>query len=63
MFKPKFTITPEINKRIAEIEKLKTLVDHATILPELEVQLRFRATVESVHSSTSIEGNPLSEHK
>jgi len=63
MFKPKFTITPEVNKRIAEIEKLKTLVDHATILPELEVQLRFRATVESVHSSTSIEGNPLSEQQ
>lgn len=61
MFKPKFTITPAINSNIAEIEKLKTIVDRATILPELEVQLRFRATVEAVHSSTSIEGNPLNK--
>ncbi len=61
MFKPKFTITPAINTTIAEIEKLKTIVDQATILPELEVQLRFRATVEAVHSSTSIEGNPLNQ--
>ncbi len=38
-------------------------MDQATILPELEVQLRFRATVEAVHSSTSIEGNPLNEQQ
>lgn len=63
MFKPIFTITPEINSQIAEIEKLRTIVDQATILPELEVQLRFRATVEAVHSSTSIEGNPLNEQQ
>ncbi len=61
MFKPKFTITSEINNRIAIIEKLKALIDHAVILPELEVQLRFRATVEQVHSSTSIEGNVLNK--
>lgn len=61
MFKPKFSITPAINTAIAEIEKLKTIVDQAAILPELEVQLRFRATVEAVHSSTSIEGNPLNQ--
>lgn len=63
MFKPKFTITSKVNSRIAIIEKYKTLVDQATILPELELQLRFRATVESVHSSTSIEGNPLNEQQ
>jgi Fic family protein len=61
MFIPLFTITPKINSQIAEIERLRTLVDQATILPELEIQLRFRATVEAVHSSTSIEGNPLNE--
>lgn len=59
MFTPKFSITPEINSRVAEIEKLKTIVDHSSILSTLEVQLRFRASVESAHSSTSIEGNPL----
>lgn len=61
MFKPQFTITPTINSQIAEIEKLRAIVNQANILPELEVQLRFRATVEAVHSSTSIEGNPLNE--
>jgi Fic family protein len=61
MFKPVFTITPQINSQIAEIERIRTIVDQAAILPELEIQLRFRATVEAVHSSTSIEGNPLNE--
>lgn len=61
VYKPIFSITPEINSQIAEIERLRTIVGQATILPELEVQLRFRATVEAVHSSTSIEGNPLNE--
>ncbi|MEX0895906.1 MAG: Fic family protein [Patescibacteria group bacterium] len=63
MFKPSFAITPKMNTQIAQIEQLKTLVDQAIILPELEVQLRFRATVETVHSSTSIEGNPLNEQQ
>lgn len=63
MFKPNFVITPEINTKIAEIEKLKTLFDQANILPELAVELRFRATVESIHSSTSIEGNPLNKQE
>lgn len=63
MFKPNYTITPAINNKIAEIEKLKTLFDQASILPELAIELRFRATVESVHSSTSIEGNPLNEQE
>jgi Fic family protein len=61
MFQPIFTITSEINRHIAEIERLRAIVDQAFILPELEVQLRFRATVEAVHGSTSIEGNPLNE--
>ena len=63
MFIPKYTITTEINSRIAEIERLRTVIDHATIMPEIEVNLRFRATVVSVHSSTSIEGNPLNENQ
>ena len=59
MYKPRFTITPEINNRIAEIERIRAQVERTSILPEVEIHLRFRATVESVHSSTSIEGNPL----
>ena len=63
MFKPKFIITPEINNKIAEVEKLKTIFDQANIIPELAIELRFRATVESIHSSTSIEGNPLNQQE
>jgi len=59
MFKPKFIITSKINSKIAEIEKLKLVFNQTKIIPEFEVELRFRATVESVGSSTSIEGNPL----
>ena len=63
MFKPIFTITAEINQQIATIEGLKTVIGQASILPTLEIQLRLRATVEAVHSSTSIEGNPLNEQQ
>lgn len=63
MFNPQFIITPKINSAVAKIERLRTLVDQAIILPELEIQLRFRATVEAVHSSTSIEGNPLNSQQ
>ncbi|MFH0942615.1 MAG: Fic family protein [Candidatus Beckwithbacteria bacterium] len=61
MYQPKFTITPEINNRIAEIERIKEVVSKSRILPEQEVVLRFRAKVEAIHSSTSIEGNILNK--
>jgi Fic family protein len=60
---PSFTITLEINNRIAEIERIKTIVEHSSILPELEISLRYRSTVEAIHSSTTIEGNPLNKNE
>ena len=59
MFKPNYTITNEILNSIAEIEAIRSQVEGARILPERAVELHYRATVEKVHSSTSIEGNPL----
>ncbi len=59
MYKPKYTITDELLRKVAEIEALRTSVDSSYILPEREIELRYRATVEATHSSTSIEGNPL----
>ena len=56
---PRFTITPEINNRIAQIEKIRQIVTSSRILPQQEITLRYRATVDAVHSSTTIEGNPL----
>jgi len=63
MFQPKFTITPEINNRIAAIERIREIVKKAAILPQQEVVLRLRAKVDSIHSSTSIEGNRLNKRE
>lgn len=61
MYRPKFTITPEITNWIAQIEAIKQKIDRSKILPVKEISLRHRAAVESAHSSTSIEGNPLNK--
>jgi Fic family protein len=60
MYKPKYTITDQLLGAIAEIERYRSKVDASVILPEREIEMRYRATVEATHSSTSIEGNPLS---
>ena len=60
MFKPVYTITDEILSMIAEIESIRAKVIQIPILPERAIELHYRATVEMTHSSTSIEGNPLS---
>jgi len=59
MFKPNYDITHAILNSIAEIEQVRAQVIGARILPERAVELHYRATVEKVHNSTSIEGNPL----
>lgn len=59
MYSPKYSITPKINSQIAEIERLRILVEQSKILPTKEVVLRQRASVEATRSSTGIEGNPL----
>jgi len=59
MYKPIFIITPKITNWIAKIEALKKKFELSRILPEQEIILRYKAAIESVNSSTSIEGNPL----
>lgn len=63
MYNPKFTITSEINNLIAKIETIRQKVKDSKILPEQEIALRFRANVEAIHSSTTIEGNPLNTNQ
>ena len=63
MYNPKFTITAQINNYIAKIETIRQKVKDSKILPEQEIALRFRATVDAVHSSTTIEGNPLNKNQ
>ena len=60
---PKYTINEKIRNNLQEIEKLKDKIRGTRILPEAEASIRLRASVESVHSSTSIEGNPLSANE
>jgi len=59
MYKPNYLITNKLLNTISEIESIRSKVDSSYILPEREIEMRYRATVEATHSSTSIEGNPL----
>lgn len=61
MFEPKYTITPTILSRIAEIAEIKAAVERSKVLPLNEAQLRRQAILRMAHTSTSIEGNPLAE--
>lgn len=63
VYNPRFIITPEIINSIAKIEAIRQKVKDSKILPEQEIALRFRATVDAVHSSTTIEGNPLNKNQ
>lgn len=56
---PKYTMTEKTRSNLQEIERLKDKIRGSRILPEAEASIRLRASVEAVHSSTSIEGNPL----
>ncbi|MBQ3296639.1 Fic family protein [Candidatus Saccharibacteria bacterium] len=58
-YTPRYTINNKIHANLQEIEDLKDIVRGHQILPAAEASIRLRATVDTVHSSTSIEGNPL----
>lgn len=59
MFEPNYHISNNLLNTISQIEAMRVRADTSYILPEREVEMRYRATVEATHSSTSIEGNPL----
>lgn len=59
MYQPIYTITDDLLSKISRIEALRSQAKTYRLLPEREAFIRKRATVESTHSSTSIEGNPL----
>ena len=63
MYQPRFTITPQLNTQIAQIEKFRQIAENSRIIPQQQILLRHRAMQESVHSSTSIEGNPLNQQE
>lgn len=48
-----------MNTQIAEIERLRVIIERSRVLPSKELVLRKRASIEATRSSTGIEGNPL----
>lgn len=50
-------------QQIAEIEASLAKFGYYHILPMREAEIRYRATIEATHSSTSIEGNPLTRNQ
>jgi len=59
MFKPNFRYTHKIVKSLTAIVEARTIILNAPLIPKWEVSLRREALLKSAHSSTAIEGNPL----
>jgi len=59
MFQPKFSFTNRIVKNLTFIAESRAFIINAPLVPEWEVSLRKDAILRSAHSSTAIEGNPL----
>jgi len=60
MFKPKFRHTNKIVRNLTNISEARAIIMNAPLIPKWEVSLRREALIRSAHSSTAIEGNPLS---
>jgi Fic family protein len=59
MFKPIFHYTDTIVNNLTFIAEAKAIIIKAPLIPNWEVSLRKAAFLSSAHSSTAIEGNPL----
>lgn len=63
MFKPLFTITPELAQILMDIEALKQELAHLPMTPKLLAGLQESARLSSARYSTYIEGNRLSQEQ
>ena len=63
MYQPKYAITHKLLKSINRIVEAHALIVNAPLKPKWEAGLKRQALVKSVHSSTHLEGNPLSEQE
>lgn len=61
MYRPKFSITPSIASALVRLEALRHEIDTLPITPAVLAGLRETARLQSVHYSTKIEGNRLTE--
>ncbi len=60
MYNPNFLYTNKIVKNLTLTAEARTIILNSPLIPKWEVSLRKEALIRSAHSSTSIEGNPLS---
>lgn len=63
MFDPKYTITPKIASILMHIEALRQEIDHLSITSKVLASLRETAQLKSIHYSTYIEGNRLTQQE
>ncbi|MBI5749501.1 MAG: Fic family protein [Nitrospinae bacterium] len=59
-FKPKFTITPKINKSLVEIERVRGFLDAVKLKDDWFADMQKKALILESHHSTHIEGTALS---
>ncbi len=59
MFRPKFTITPKINKALVEIERVRGFLDAVKLKDEWIADIQKNALILESHHSTHIEGTAL----
>jgi Fic family protein len=60
MFKPNFRYTDKTVNNLIQIAVAREVILNSPLIPKWEVTLRREAIIRSAHSSTAIEGNPLS---
>jgi Fic family protein len=63
MFQPQVQFTHNLADGLNRIEEMRRLIDTLAVLPHWELSIRREALVNTVHSTTAIEGNRLSREQ
>src|SRR3954447_6418920 len=58
-WQPRYTLTPDIARRLMEIEAARAVIEQIPLPPAVQSEIRNRARLRSTHYSTRIEGNRL----
>jgi len=59
MYKPNFRYKNKIIRNLTSIAEARVIIINSHLIPKWQVSLRRDALIQSAHSSTAIEGNPL----
>lgn len=63
MYQPQYQITEQLLSWLSDVAEIRGKIAQLKLLPVKETILRRRAIIKMAHSSTSIEGNKLSENE